>query len=55
MNLLDLEIIKGKKSPFINYVYFGSLLEPEDNGNQTHEKSFTNKCQKYVLAFTAIN
>ena len=36
------------KSPFMIYVYFESIIGPEDNGKQNSNESYTNKYQKHV-------
>ena len=37
------------KSPFITYADFKSILEPEDNGKQNPEESYTSKYQKHIV------
>ena len=39
---------KNKKTPFIFYVDFESILVSEDNRKQNPNGSYTNKYQKYV-------
>ena len=36
------------KSPFMIYAYFESILEPEDNGKQNPNGSYTNKYQTHI-------
>ena len=46
LNLKSLK--KNKKTPFIFYVDFESILVSEDNRKQNPNGSYTNKYQKYV-------
>ena len=48
VHIIDSEIIKEKKSPFISYTDFESILMPEGNARQNQERSNTNKYQKHV-------
>ena len=48
MKMLNSEIRKGKKSPFIIYADFESILLPENNAKQNLDESYTNKHQKHV-------
>ena len=38
------------KSPFIIYTDFESILGPENKRKQNPDKTYTNKCQKHLLA-----
>ena len=40
-----------RKSPFMIYVDFESILVPEDNGKQNPNESYTNKCQKDLCSY----
>ena len=40
--------IMKKKSPFMIYPKFESILVPEDNGEQNPNESYTNKYQRHV-------
>ena len=44
-----------KKSAFMIYAEFESILVPEDNGKQNPEESYTNKYQKLLFVAMAIN
>ena len=46
--MLNSKIMKEKKSPFIIYADFESILVPEDNGNQNPEEPHTNRYQKDI-------
>ena len=49
VNSLDSNIINGKKkSSFMAYGDFQSILVPEDNGKQNLEESYANKYKKHV-------
>ena len=48
MNMLYLKIMKKEKSPFMIYADFESILEPEDNGNQTPGEPYTYKYKKHA-------
>ena len=39
---------RKRKSPFMIYAHFESILVPEDNGMQNPNESYTNMYQKYV-------
>ena len=39
---------RKKKSPFMIYANFESILGPENNGKQNPEESYSNKYQKHV-------
>ena len=47
--MLNSKIIERKrKSPFIIYTDFESILVPENNEKQNPDKSYTNKYQKHI-------
>ena len=42
------ENFEKRKSPFMIYADFESILEPENNGEQNPDKAYTNKYQKHI-------
>ena len=48
VNMLYPKIMKKEKSLFMIYADFESILEPEDNGNQTPEEPYTYKYKKHA-------
>ena len=52
---VTLKNYKRKKSPFIIYADFGSILVPENIEEQNPKESYTNKYQKKPLAVMDIN
>ena len=48
MNILNSKILGKKKSPFMIYADFGSILVSEDNENENPNESYTRKYQKHV-------
>ena len=46
--MLDSKIMNEKKSPFMIYADFETILVLQDNGKQNPNESFMNKHQKYV-------
>ena len=48
---INFKNFRGKiKSPFMTYADFESIPVPEDNGNQSPNKSYTSKYQKHVAS-----
>ena len=48
LNPKEIKVYRKKKSKFIIYVDFESILEPENDGKQNPDKSYTNKYQNIV-------
>ena len=48
--MLDSKTMRKRKSPFMIYADFQSILRSEDNGIQNPESS-TNKYQKHVCGY----
>ena len=46
---------RKRKSPFIIYANFESILVPEDNGKQTPKELYTNKDQKHIACSYGYN